>query len=170
MVSSKEETIDGEREALSRSPFVAAIAPYGARSNEQARGEGKEEKQDCNCATGASLTISRADEFQHQFETLQAVWARPWCDDERADRAAFDKACREADAADIIEAAKTWAAAADAARFLPPLAKWLNSRGWLKVPPARRQRTSGHRNGSKVDTAAMMLAMANQFELEEAGQ
>jgi len=104
------------------------------------------------------------------FEALQTIWQRPWCDDERADRAAFIEACREADPSEIIEAAKTWVAAADAPRYLPPLAKWLNGRGWLKVPSSRRQRTSGHRNGRKVDTAAMMLAMANQFELEEAGQ
>jgi hypothetical protein len=38
-----------------------------------------------------------------------------------------------------MEAAKVWVVAADAPRFLQPLAKWLNGHGWLKVPPTRRQ-------------------------------
>jgi hypothetical protein len=79
---------------------------------------------------------------------LRAVWARPWPDDERLDREAFAIACEEVAPEDIIEAARAWVAAADAPRFLPPLAKWLNGRGWEKPPPQRKAaRGGGRRNG-----------------------
>jgi hypothetical protein len=75
------------------------------------------------------------------FAELAEIWARPWADDEAVDRMAFAKALREGtDAAEIVEAAKAWVAAADAPRFLQPLHKWLNGRGWEKVPPPRRCR------------------------------
>jgi hypothetical protein len=77
------------------------------------------------------------------FAELAEIWARPWADDEAVDRMAFAKALREgADPAEIVEAAKCWVAAADEPRFLQPLAKWLNARRWLKVPPTRRRRRS----------------------------
>jgi hypothetical protein len=80
------------------------------------------------------------------FETLQAIWCRPWPDDEVADRLAFERAITAGAATtEILEAAKCWVAAADAPRFLPRLDRWLSGRGWLKVPPRRRQRTGGHR-------------------------
>jgi hypothetical protein len=136
MVSSKEETIDGERDALSRSPPNDTRAFEGARIIEEESKETSEvsarKKENNTSETGATIeaelgrnrTVStRSDEF----ETLQAIWARPWCDDEGADRAAFTNACRDADPSEIIEAARCWAAAADAPRFLQPLAKWLNS-------------------------------------------
>jgi Helix-turn-helix domain len=174
MASSKEEAKEGEREALSRSPLHDARAFEGARIIEEESKKRTSEvaagKKENNTSETGATNGSDVVPLSANFETLQAVWLRPWPDAECDDRAAFTNACREADPADIIEAAKTWVAAADAPRFLPPLAKWLNGRGWLKVPPARRQHISGHRNGRKVDTAAMMLAMANQFELEEAGQ
>jgi hypothetical protein len=79
---------------------------------------------------------------------LRAVWQRGWPADDAPEAVAsagraFAQACRDADAEDIIEAAKTHVAAADAPRFLPPLAKWLASRSWEKPPP-KRSRARGN--------------------------
>lgn len=83
-----------------------------------------------------------------QFETLRTVWQRPWCDDPAEARRAFMVACRDCDPADILDGARDWVAAADAPRFLPPLAKWLSARGWEKPSPMRR---SGHRKANLHD-------------------
>jgi hypothetical protein len=97
------------------------------------------------------------------FETLQAIWCRPWPDDELADRLAFERAIAGGgDIGEILEAAKCWVAAADAPRFLPKLDRWLNARGWLKVPPQRRQRTGGHRRLTHAEVFAGVLAEANR--------
>jgi hypothetical protein len=84
---------------------------------------------------------------------LRAIWQRGWPSDDAPETVArtgqaFAQACRDADAEDIIAAAQTWVAAADAPRFLPPLAKWLASRGWEKPPPkrGRAQRGNGKHN------------------------
>src|SRR5262249_44093207 len=73
------------------------------------------------------------------FSDLQAIWTRPWPDDARADRRAWDRALRKgADAAAIIAAARAWVEAADPPRLLNPLAEWLDRDGWTKAPPAKR--------------------------------
>jgi hypothetical protein len=75
---------------------------------------------------------------------LRAIWARPWADDDSADRRAFELACQQVAPDDIIAAAQAWVAAADNPRFLPSLAKWLANRGWEKPPPKRgRARGNG---------------------------
>src|SRR5262245_1149096 len=127
MVSSKEETKDGERDALSRQPLYDARAFEGARIIEEEESKGTSEvaarkKEDNTTTTGATIGGDIVP-ISADFETLQSIWQRPWPDDEHADRAAFARACREADPAEIIEAAKTWAAAIDAPRYLQPLAK-----------------------------------------------
>jgi hypothetical protein len=88
---------------------------------------------------------------------LRALWDRGWASDDTPKataiaRALFAKACREGvDTADILEGARTWVAAADAPRYLPPLAKWLAARGWETPPPTKRQRANGHGNGRRRD-------------------
>jgi hypothetical protein len=95
-------------------------------------------------ADASNVVVLGADTFAE----LAEIWARPWADDEAVDRMAFAKALREgADPAEIVEAAKCWAAAADAPRYLQPLAKWLNGRGWEKAPPTRRRRHHGQSMG-----------------------
>jgi hypothetical protein len=79
-----------------------------------------------------------------RFPELLEVWDRGFLDDEAAARRAFAAACREAEPDTIIAAAREWAAAFDAPRFLPKLEKWLAARGWTKQPPSRRpQRNRG---------------------------
>lgn len=58
----------------------------------------------------------------------------------------------------IIAAAKAWVAAADAPRFLPPLAKWLGARGWEKPPPKRHKQKNARRYyGGKPDPCRTIL-------------
>ena len=114
---------------------------------------------DPRTADAARIKIEGRDdaskkETTDQFADLRAIWVGPWPDNGAADQLAYTRACRIADPADIIEAAKIWVAAADAPRFLPPLARWLDDHGWLKVPPVRKQST--YRRG-KADLATMML-------------
>jgi hypothetical protein len=108
---------------------------------------------------------SRVLLFQEKCWThLRAVWARPWVDDERADREAFVLACEEVAPEDILAAAKTWVAAADAPRFLPPLAKWLAGRGWEKPPPQRKAARGGSRRNGKPDMVGEFYEIARQKE------
>lgn len=105
---------------------------------------------------GAGPDGRAPDQEQEDFDRLWANWPRPFCDDVAAARRAYAEACREADPGDIAEAAIAWVAAADAPRFLPPLAKWLDARGWEKPPPQRRaiaRRNLPRSNGNKVDCA-----------------
>jgi hypothetical protein len=90
------------------------------------------------------------------FAELQAVWKRPWADNEIVNRTAYVNACRDANPGDILDGAKSWVAAADAPRFLPSLHKWLDSRCWEKVPPQK------HSNNSRQkDLTAISLAHGN---------
>jgi Helix-turn-helix domain len=79
-----------------------------------------------------------------RFSDLWALWssARSWPDngwDELAARQSFVITCREADPDVVIAAARAWVGVVEG-RYLSTLAKWLLGRGWLKRPPARRQR------------------------------
>jgi hypothetical protein len=109
-------------------------------------------------------------EEENKFAELRAVWVRPWADDVEADREAFERACQEVAPEDIVEAAITWVAAADAPRFLPPLAKWLTNRGWERDPPQKARksapRRSHARNGRKVDMAKLAFAIGGYVEDE----
>lgn len=132
-----------------------AVAPGGARVEEEEGRKGPPAKKE-----------------KDAFAMLRAVWPRPWLDDERADREAFAKACREVTPEAIIEAATAWAQAADAPRFLPVLAKWLAARGWEKPPPEARRRQKmeargQHRNGRKVDLAKLALKMGGYVENDD---
>jgi hypothetical protein len=111
---------------------------------------------------------------------LRAIWQRGWPADDAPDAVAsagraFAQACREGvDTADILEGAKTWVAAADAPRFLPPLAKWLASHGWEKPPPKRsRARGNGkaqHNGYAKPDMFKICLKEGGYREDPETGE
>jgi hypothetical protein len=105
---------------------------------------------------------------KERFAELRGIWQRPWADDDAADQRAFEAACREVTPDEVIEAAKTWVAAADAPRFLPPLAKWLNARGWEKPPPKKRSAANGHAKRSngyaKPDMFKIALAAGGYRE------
>src|SRR5262249_17733434 len=82
---------------------------------------------------------------------LRALWRRGWASDDTPKaqsiaKAAFERACQEAGPGEILEAARTWIAAADAPRYLPALAQWLAAKGWEQPPPKKRgRRANGHK-------------------------
>jgi hypothetical protein len=100
------------------------------------------------------------------WSELRSLWARPWCDDQQADRRAFAVACQEAAPEVIIAAARAWVEAADAPRFLPKLAHWLADRAWEKLPPKRRQQRQ-HGYG-KPDMLAVTLSRSGR-SIEDIG-
>ena len=91
-------------------------------------------------------SAAHSSNLRSVFAELRALWDRGWASDDSPKaqaiaRNAFATACGDgADPADIVEAAKTWVAAADAPRFLPALATWLAARGWETPPPTKRKR------------------------------
>jgi len=120
-----------------------------------------------------SRSVAREERSgDEKFRELRAIWARPWADDDAADRRAFEAACREVAPDDIIEAAQTWVAAfeaGDGVRFLPPLARWLAARGWEKPPPQRK--ASAHngarpRYGRKPNVAEIGADLVRQYEAD----
>jgi hypothetical protein len=96
------------------------------------------------------------------YAELRAIWARPWIENEAANRRAYAVACRKADPSDIADAARAWVEAADDPRYLPPLANWLDGCGWEKAPPQRRARQSRRQqlrgDGGGVVAAFMQFA------------
>jgi hypothetical protein len=118
----------------------------------------------------SSTERSPSVEREERFRELRAIWARPWTDDVDADRRAFARACQEAAPDDIIAAATAFVAAADAPRFLPPLAKWLANRGWEKPPPTKTKRgaNGAHRPGRKPNLADIGLELARRYAAERA--
>jgi hypothetical protein len=108
--------------------------------------------------------------LDREYAQLRAAWPRPFADDEAADRAALAEARQHAPFGEIIEGAEAWAEAADAPRFLQPLAKFLHSRCWEKASPQRRQMHAvkpyqhHHRNGGKVDLARLAFDMAADLD------
>jgi hypothetical protein len=94
---------------------------------------------------------------QPAFAELTAIYRRPWPDDPREERRAWEGALAAgADPAEIVEAARAWVEAADAPRFLPALAKWLDAESWRKPPPAKRaQRRSGGKPQRMTPARAM---------------
>ena len=113
-----------------------------------------------------SRSVARGE----RFGELREIWRRPWPDDDAADQRAFEMACREVAPDEIIEAAVQWVAAADAPRFLPPLARWLANRGWEKSPPtkARGGGNGARRSSRKPDVTEIGLALARKYEAERA--
>jgi hypothetical protein len=156
---------EGERDRASRE---SDSPPGVGGAADAARAPGK------SPAT-ASLASTAAPDSRHQqeegFAQLRAVWARPWPDDDAADRHAFALACREVKPGALIAAATVFVAAVDSPRFLPPLARWLDGRGWTKPPPQRPRRSAprphqrnGQRRNGKVNVANMFFAIADEDE------
>lgn len=87
------------------------------------------------------------------FVELQAVWKRPWPDNELANRTAYATACRDTNPDNIVAGAKAWVAAADAPRFLPSLHKWLDGRCWEKVPPQKHSNSRGQKDLTAISLA-----------------
>ena len=117
-----------------------------------------------------SLTArSSLADGKERFSELRAVWARPWADDDAADQRAFEAACREVAPKAIIAAAAAHVAAADAPRFLPPLAKWLASRGWEKPPPTKKgSNGAARRPGRKANLADIGAELVRKYAAERA--
>ena len=106
---------------------------------------------------------------EERFSELREIWRRPWADDVAADQRAFEVACREVAPEDIIVAASAWVAAADAPRFLPPLAKWLASRGWEKPPPTKKgSNGAARRPGRKANLADIGAELVRKYAAERA--
>jgi hypothetical protein len=106
---------------------------------------------------------------EDSYSELRAVWTRPWIEDEDADRRAYAAAIKKGAVPDeILEGARAWVEAANAPRFLKPLAVWLDREGWRKPPPVRRAMASGShagRNGwRKPDACKVVLGMVGYVE------
>jgi len=116
---------------------------------------------------------------ERTWRELRAVWDRGWASDDTPKalaigKQAFAKACELAAPGEILEAARTWIAAADAPRYLPPLPQWLAAQGWEKPPPTKnRERgyfsgNKGHndrppRRNGKVNVADIFFGLADEF-------
>jgi hypothetical protein len=106
---------------------------------------------------------------QEKFTELRAVWARPWPDDDAADRRAFAQACAQGATPDaIIAGAHPWVGAVEP-RFLPQLARWLANRGWEKPPPQRPRRSKQprHQRHGKVNAADPFFRLGDQYAAKE---
>jgi hypothetical protein len=166
---------EGER----TSAYADETQPTGAPplTRDPAEEAADEEKQESYFTTAAPLPGPDSPterppsvEREERFSELRAIWARPWTDDVDADRWAFAQACQEVAPEDIMAAAAAFVAAADAPRFLPPLARWLANRGWEKQPPtkAKRGANGARRHGRKPDPIDIALDLARQYAAERA--
>jgi len=114
----------------------------------------------------AVLPTSRVPSLREEraWRELRSAWARPWPDDEQADRRAFEMACREVAPEDILDRARAWAQAVEP-RFLPSLAKWLAARGWERDPPKRRRQ---HAKGNRARKESLFnIALAEGGYVED---
>jgi hypothetical protein len=124
------------------------------------------------------------DHVGDAFGELRALWRRGWAGDDTPRAvamaySAFGRACQEAEAGDILDAAKAWVAAADAPRFLPALPQWLAGRGWEQPPPIKRKpaparrtagghrRSNGYGKPAKPDMLAVGMKLAAMYEERE---
>jgi hypothetical protein len=88
---------------------------------------------------------SAAEERFREADALRARWARGHAKDETPKaiaivHAAYLRARQIASAEEIAAGAEREIAAADALRFLPELAGWLDAKRWTKPPPTKPQR------------------------------
>jgi hypothetical protein len=129
----------------------------------------------------ASLRDAPADEEQAEglateesYSELRSIWQREHVSDDapaakRLASAAFERACQQVAPADILDAARSWVAAADAPRYLPPLALWLDARGWERPPPQKARRSTPRRNlprsnARKVDLFKVAMMQGGYVE------
>jgi hypothetical protein len=152
-IAPKGANIIRERKASLRSPSHS-----GARAFKG--GAPSEEKKDHPPKSEARAVVELPGD---RFAELEALWQRPWPDDEREARKAFVEACLYAEPEEIIAAAHGWVERfRDAPRFLPALPKWLAAKGWTKSPP-KQKRTGKHRSLGDA-----MLEAAERKAAEEA--
>jgi hypothetical protein len=112
---------------------------------------------------------------------LRGLWRRGHLADDTPKaiaitRAAFVKVIAQGTPPEeIVAAAKQWVAAfaaADGLAYLPQLATWLSSRGFERLPPAKRKRRSNKsrdhlpRQNGKVDLTTLTLMRAGYIEDE----
>jgi hypothetical protein len=112
-------------------------------------------------------------DHERVWRELREAWQRPHAEDQRADRKAFDVACREAAPEDIIAAARVWVAAyaaGDGVRYLPKLAKWLGDHGWQKDPPPPKRGGGKRRSNGKAKGAAAYLLEDDGYTLDDDGK
>jgi hypothetical protein len=120
-----------------------------------------------------AMAIAGPDSPRDRFQELRGIWQRGWPADDSSKaqgiaRHAFGRACCEAEPGAILAGARTWAAAADAPRYLPALPQWLAAHGWEKPPPKKRARgRNGHHE--VVDGAEIALEIGGYVEGEDGG-
>jgi hypothetical protein len=132
-----------------------------------------------NCSETLKFSPVVPLDQERAFRELRELWQRGWAADDSPKaqalvRQAFAKACRDVTPTAILDAARTWVAAADAPRYLPALPQWLMANGWEKPPPAKATRAShskrGHngyqRKGGKPDLMRMSLKRGGYLEDE----
>jgi hypothetical protein len=112
-----------------KTPGVSKETPKERRERE------KENSDEFSIIHGALRSQARAPikeieeenssppEDSSEYQQLRAAWPRPFADDDAADRRAFAEARAVASFEEIMAGASAWAAAADAPRFLQPLAE-----------------------------------------------
>ena len=100
--------------------------------------------QNASAPSGAS--------HEERFQELFAIWrVRPWQEDSKKQRIAFNTACDGEDPETIIASAAQWASAVPP-RYLPALEKWLATGTWRNPPPRsdNNQRRGGKRSGADI--------------------
>jgi hypothetical protein len=121
----------------------------------------------------AAVTWRESEERspREDFASLRAIWQRGHLKDDKPKEIAFQldaykRARRIASHAEIMAGAERAIAAADAPRFLDPLADWLDAKSWTKPPKQKRQRGNG--NGRQRSNGHAKPNMAAIY-LEEGG-
>ena len=100
--------------------LTADALPGGGRLEGAAPEDSRQEDSDARQEEDSAIEIGSAGDpietdASPSFVELQAIWQRPWADDVKTDRRAWEVALRKgAHVVDILEGAKAWVAAADA--------------------------------------------------------
>jgi hypothetical protein len=105
---------------------------------------------------------------ERDWRELRELWDRGHIRDDLPKeiaiaRNAYSKARAIAEHGEIIAGARVHVAAADAPKYLLPLAQWLAARGWEKPPPAKakhvKRGNNGYQRKGKADLARTALKM-----------
>jgi hypothetical protein len=151
-----------EGAAVAAPEFAGTEAPPAPAESKQApRSERHALGTDRTATAGREAGVFRAvrktdaEPIDNDWRALHALWRRGHLSDDTAkalasERRAYARACASTAPAEISAGAQRWIEAADAPRFLPPLATWLDAQGWTKPPPKKPKQAhaSGHGNGN----------------------